>query len=155
MDRPLLTIAIPTYNRHSEVATLYRDSLLTLPDETREKLEVIVSDNSDVSVARQNAELFSGTFVKHRPNSGNQGYAQNILNCVDRASGEFLWITSDDDAIRPEELASLVGWLDENVSGDDSVFLAFDAEGVDGSSKVTNTCNHWGVEDGASLGDLI
>ena len=121
-ERPLLTIAVPTYNRHEELRNLHENFFLRLSDNVLSQLEVIVSDNSDAEIAYENARYFEGTVVKHFMNNGNVGYAKNIVNCVKKATGRFLWITSDDDHIYEDKFDVFAGWLAEREQELSSIF---------------------------------
>lgn len=99
-----LTIAIPTYNRPSQLAhTLERVLPQVLP---REDVELLLLDNhsevsaenilSDVALKLQRREtLPSRVMVNRHP--ANIGGVANILHCFEKARGEWLWVLSDDD----------------------------------------------------------
>ena len=154
-DRPLLTIAIPTYNRPAALRELYDDFFSKLPAHVFAKVECIVSDNSDVEISNSNAEFFENTPISHFSNEGNQGYARNIVNCVRRASGKYLWITSDDDHIFPERFSSFVDWLTDRSNEPHSVFLPYLARGIEGTSNVVSSHDNWKVGRTTCLRELV
>jgi glycosyltransferase involved in cell wall biosynthesis len=100
---PRVTIAIPTYNR----LTYLRQTLDSALSQTYANLEIVVSDNcsSDgtaayVSTVRDDRLVF---LVQER----NLGMAGNWNACLERATGEFFLLLSDDDYLEPSALAQL------------------------------------------------
>lgn len=94
---PLLTIAIPTYNR---LGTL-KKSLQIVLDDTKghDEIEVFVSDNASTDGTREYVERLqkkSGKIQYYR-NDENLGLDGNFLNCFQKANGRYLWMISDDD----------------------------------------------------------
>lgn len=98
-EQPLLTIAIPTYNR----ARYLRESLAALFDElvAESRVELIVSDNAShdetPSVVREFQER--GLGIRYIRNETNLGSSMNILQCFEQASGKYVWILGDDDIV--------------------------------------------------------
>ena len=100
-DAPLLTIAIPTYNRASSL----RENIPYLLDEingtvkTPNSIEVIISDNA----SSDGTELLCTEFVKSQHyiryyrNKTNLGPDRNFMNCVNLATGKYLILLGDDD----------------------------------------------------------
>ena len=116
---PLLTIAIPTWNR----AALLR---LTLEQINREisglpagLLEVLVSDNcsSDDTRAVVEQVVESGLPVNYIRNRENIGSDANIAQCFNSAQGEYVHILGDDDLIVDGGLEILMSHLSCNVYG--------------------------------------
>src|SRR5947207_1769157 len=94
---PLLTIAIPTYNR---VRCLER-LLAILQKETHgePQVELLVSDNASTDGSGALVEAFQsrGMAIRYMRNRENLGADRNILQCFYCASGRYVWIFSDDD----------------------------------------------------------
>jgi len=110
-NRPLLTIAIPTFNRAVNLALLLRTlkpEVAALPE-----IELLVSDNASPddteSVMRQ--FLQDGLRCRYIRNAKNIDADPNFLQCYQQASGKYLWIFGDDDILFPGALASLVRLL--------------------------------------------
>ncbi len=105
MIQPLLTIAIPTYNRASHLELL----LNTLAHDLKNvdaPIEIIVSDNASIDSTPSvchNFLLIHPSAIINR-NIINVGAENNLLECFSRASGRYLWIIGDDDAPRPGAL---------------------------------------------------
>lgn len=116
MNKPILSICIPTYNR----AELLRSALLSLAPQVKElgdEIELIVSDNCSPDHTKDIVEWAQqyGPVHYHR-NDENIGAARNILNLVNKlACGEFCWILGDDDFVRPGGVLGLFHYVREDI----------------------------------------
>jgi abequosyltransferase len=99
--KPLLTIAIPTYNRSRYLRELLQSLLEDLRGESR--IELIVSDNASPDETPQLVEEFRnrGLQLRYIRNETNIGADANFLQCFEQASGKYVWIFGDDDIIVP------------------------------------------------------
>ena len=113
---PLLTLAIPTYNRADRLQLLL-ETLLPQAAAYRAQLQIIVSDNASTdttptviasAVASFAAE---GIAVEVLRNPANLGPDGNFLGCLQAARGRFFWICGDDDIIVPGGLAEVMALL--------------------------------------------
>ena len=105
---PLLTIAIPTYNRAQylkELLSVLADQLTNEP-----QVELIVSDNasSDETPSILNEFVSQGLQVRYLRNAENIGPDANFLQCFEQAKGKYLWIFSDDDLIIPGAISKIL-----------------------------------------------
>lgn len=116
----ILTIAIPTYNRHEKLLkTLNSLSLLKgdLP------IKVIIIDNfSTPPVSEYLAEnKYSGfDFTEIYRNNGNVGLGANLLMCFVHTQSEWMWLLGDDDLPLSN---CLINILSEIQKSDDNDFL--------------------------------
>jgi abequosyltransferase len=99
-QKPLLTIAIPTYNRINDLKVSLGTILsqaAKLKNSSKE-LELIISDNASVDGTCEYIKSINtdSKIIYHR-NDTNLGADGNISLCYKYASGKFLWIFSDDD----------------------------------------------------------
>ena len=96
---PLLTIAIPTYNR---LPTL-KKSLQRVLDYTEghDEIELFVSDNASADGTKEYIEGLKKKYgnLNYYRNESNLGLDGNFLNCFRKAKGKYLWMISDDDYI--------------------------------------------------------
>jgi len=96
---PLLTIAIPTFNR----AVYLDQTLRQLQNEISEfgiqNVEVIVSDNASPDYTEKvvNQVISSGLAIRYIRNSENIGSDANIAQCFNQAGGNYVLILGDDD----------------------------------------------------------
>jgi abequosyltransferase len=109
--RPLLTLAIPTYNR----GVFLRQFLDSVRDQLRlnSEVELIVSDNASTDDTHEimKEELRLGTRLTYIRNPENIGSDANFLQCYERASGKYVWVMGDDDVLAPYALRRIVECL--------------------------------------------
>ena len=93
---PLVTIAIPTYNRAD---TYLPQALRSALSQTYSPLEIIVSDNCSKDNTEQIVKEFSDSrirYIKHKENIGALG---NSNFCLEQANGDYFLLFHDDDLI--------------------------------------------------------
>jgi abequosyltransferase len=110
--RPLLTIAVPTYNR----AGCLRELLSGLADQLQNesRVELIISDNAspDETPAVVQEFVACGLRVRYIRNRQNIGPDANFLQCFEQARGKYVWLFSDDDLIVPGGLAKILDYCE-------------------------------------------
>jgi abequosyltransferase len=110
-NRPLLTIAIPTYNRSKFLEEL----LAVLKPQMAEdfRVELLISDNASTDDTQLLlGELAkSGLIFRYIKNKKNLGADKNILQCFEEAQGKYVWIFGDDDIILPGALKKIMRLL--------------------------------------------
>lgn len=111
--RPLLTIAIPTYNR----ADFLRINLEQLRSELRgvepQLVEVLVSDNCspDTTAEVVKRAIEDGLVIRYVRNEENLGWGRNFAQCYDLARGNYVLLLGDDDLFVDGALAPLLDRL--------------------------------------------
>lgn len=120
--RPLLSFAIPTYNRAKYLEQLLQVLLTQVAGDVR--VEIIVSDNASTDQTSQVIAHFraQGLEIRHFRNETNLGPDGNILQCYEKASGKYVWVFGDDDLPLPGALATVLRLLQEQEL--DLLFLA-------------------------------
>ncbi len=125
-SQPLLTIAIPTYNRCRFLAELLTNLEPQLAGEDR--VELIVSDNASPDATARTIESFQaqGMRIRHLTNSENVGPDENFFRCFRAALGKYVWIFGDDDLLMQGAVQQILSLLEQGeVSGDfDLVYLS-------------------------------
>lgn len=123
--QPLLTIAIPTYNRVHCLERALQHILLYMQDYP---VEILVSDNASTD----GTEAFMLEYVQQHPQvryyrkGTNTGFGGNFINCMNLARGKYLLLHSDDDILLPEGLKAILVALKEN-----PVFVYLNSVGID------------------------
>jgi abequosyltransferase len=111
---PLLTIAIPTYNRSHNLVMLLAS---LAPQLTNESLvELLISDNasSDDTSSAIEAYRRKGMVFRSIRNEINLGADSNIAQCFAEAAGQYVWIVGDDDIVLPGALAVILSLLEQD-----------------------------------------
>ena len=112
--QPLLTIAVPTFNRADSLrATLssIRKGLSLLPDRQRLSTEILVANNASTDRTREVcADYKEVTYIEQ---SKNLGYDGNVRSLYRQASGTWMLFLSDDDIFEFATLPILIRLLEE------------------------------------------
>ncbi|MBY9007047.1 MAG: glycosyltransferase family 2 protein [Candidatus Lokiarchaeota archaeon] len=103
MTEIILSICIPTYNR-SPIIYKTLDHLIKCK---RNDIEIVVSDNASPDDTEIRIKSIEDPRVKYFKNQVNYGIDMNILKCVERAKGEFIYFITDEDIINLE----LIPWI--------------------------------------------
>ena len=134
IEKPLVTIGIPTYNRPDGL----KHTLTCAINQNYENLEIIVSDNAsdDELRIRTIIESFEDPRVKYFRQTENIGAARNFEFLFNNSSGKYIILMPDDDDYYDNNLISSgVESLEENpeasiaygtveyVDGEQDVFL--------------------------------
>ena len=113
---PLITVAIPAYNRPVELDAL----LSSVVPQTDDRTQILVVE--DASPRRDEirrvvegwAERSTGAHIRFEANERNLGYDGNIRRCLELAEGEFTMFMGDDDTLKAGALARLRGVIDKH-----------------------------------------
>jgi glycosyltransferase involved in cell wall biosynthesis len=105
----LLTIAIPTYNRR----ILLENALNSLEKINFSDVEILISDNCSTDGTDLFIRSYMGRYprIKYYRNSENIGPDKNFLNCLEKATGEFVLLLSDDDMVDSDTFENLYYYL--------------------------------------------
>lgn len=108
VNPPLLTIAIPTYNRRRLLNECLEAILKEINEtNTRDSIEIIISDNASTDGTEEMIrEKYS--FIEYHRNASNLGVEQNVDKCFSYAHGEYTFIFSDDDILLPGALSEII-----------------------------------------------
>lgn len=110
---PLLSICIPTFNRARYLENCLESIRHSLV-ESNLHVEICISDNASVDNTSGVVALASHTLpVKYRRNTVNLGMAQNFLDVVAMAKGDYVWLIGDDDLLMPDGIGKLLKLIDE------------------------------------------
>ena len=94
----MITIAIPTFNRNTEVV----ETIKAVLDQFSANCQLLILDNAsdtsvEMSLAKQNIHLSGRERIRLIRNSVNVGAQANLLRCIELCTTEWLWILGDDD----------------------------------------------------------
>ncbi len=98
---PLLTIAIPTYNRAQSLDLLLRSIDNQLIGIDGVDLEVLIFDNCSTDNTSEIADFFTlkNTIIKYVKNQENIGPDNNFIKAFNLAQGQYLWMLGDDELL--------------------------------------------------------
>lgn len=114
MDRPRLSFCIATYNRADFLeATL--DSIIA---QATSECEIVVSDNASTDNTEQVVAERARRFPRLRyfRQERNQGIDRNFDRAVELASGEYCWPLPDDDLLKADAVATVLGAMHADLS---------------------------------------
>lgn len=100
---PLVTIAIPTYNRADG---FLREAVTSALGQTYPNIELIVSDNCSQDKTPEVIESFKAPSIKYFRQAVNLGPQRNFNFCVEKASGDYFLLLHDDDLIDEDFIES-------------------------------------------------
>ena len=126
-NSPLVTIAIPTFNRASG---FLRTSLAAACAQTYRHLEIFVSDNASEDHTHDLVESLHDSRVRYHRHPANIGSTSNMNFCIDEARGEYLVVVPDDDLVDPDFVELCVSVVDADVGLVRSGTRIIDKEGV-------------------------
>jgi glycosyltransferase involved in cell wall biosynthesis len=95
--RPLVTIAIPTFNRASWLGGCVVAALA----QTYQNLEILVSDNASTDETQQVLRELSDSRLRVVRQAENIGLLPNWNACLADARGDYIIFVSDDDRVAP------------------------------------------------------
>ena len=132
MQKPLLSICIPTFNR-AELLSYSLTQILKVILNFQVEIEIIVSDNNSTD----NTKEIVADLKNNHPNliyfknTENIGFNYNILKIIDHyANGEFCWIIGDDDFIYNHSISKLLKIL-KGFDKIDFVYTNYDLKDID------------------------
>lgn len=111
LDRPLLTIAIPTYNRSQLLGALL--GILAPQLAGHPEVELLISDNASPDNTQEVVQQFidAGLSIRYRRHPENIGSDANFVACFQMARGKYFWLFGDDDIIVPGALDEVLSHL--------------------------------------------
>lgn len=151
--KTFLTVAIPTYNRNTNLFQLVSSLLPILVEGT----ELLIIDNaSDIPVVETLKVLISkydgkGLISNHR-NCFNVGMSANIIKCFELSKGEYLWLLGDDDQIDSNALSTITNNIKKYP---EAVFFNFNVSGADSRKQTIITSGENFVNSIDRFGPLI
>jgi glycosyltransferase involved in cell wall biosynthesis len=118
IKQPLLTIAVPTYNRSDLLCQLLSNIDKQYLDIDSNLVEVLVQDNHSVDGTVNKVYGLSKALNYHvrvRENSENLGYDRNIIEILRNARGKFVLLIADDDQFEELSLSKIVDWISNHL----------------------------------------
>jgi glycosyltransferase involved in cell wall biosynthesis len=116
----ILTIAVPTYNRESELAFLLENLILRCSG-FYSKFEIVISDNCSVDhtwdiINKFNKDHGDEVRIRAFRQGYNQGAHRNITFLMDQAAGDYVWTIADDDLVAEDAIVTILDVLKKTPS---------------------------------------
>ena len=120
MRQPVLTIAIPTYNRANCLYNLLQKLATQLAGLPNGTIEVLVINNQSTDSTADVGRTFANVIPRFRwiDNNENIGVERNIMKCAECALGEFVHVFGDDDEPLDPLWKALIGSMEANPQAD-------------------------------------
>lgn len=93
---PLVTIAIPTYNRAN---SYLKQAIQSAVNQIYSNIEIIVSDNASTDNTEMIVKSFSDPRIRYFKQGRNIGMINNCNFCLEQARGDYFLLLHDDDLI--------------------------------------------------------
>lgn len=120
-----LSICIPTRNRPQSLLKTVAEVQQQIRELKREQdIEIVVADNTDQPQLFVDPSQILATNLRYEINDGNLGYARNINKLITMAAGEYVWLLSDDDILRPMAVERIFQALQDK-GGQEINYLTF------------------------------
>lgn len=110
MEKPLVSVVIPAYNR-PDTLKIAIDSVL---EQTYPNIEVIICDDSSDNRVQEMLIPYLDSFsnIKYHKNERNL-FLENWHKCYNLASGEFINYLMDDDVFHKEKISKMMYFFNE------------------------------------------
>ncbi len=95
MEKPWASFCMSTYNRPD----FLRTQVEILLQQTFTNFEIVISDNDPLESGRITCESFNDPRVKYFANEENLGMVKSFNKSIDRSSGDFIVMVTDDDPV--------------------------------------------------------
>jgi glycosyltransferase involved in cell wall biosynthesis len=121
-DQPILTIAIPTFNRAKFLLELLNSLYSQVASQSN--VELLISDNAspDETPSLIREFLNRGLKIRYLRNELDIGPDANFLQCFNQATGKYIWLIGDDDLILDGGLPAVLDMLEREEP--DLIFMA-------------------------------
>lgn len=110
MNKPLVSICIPSYNASSYIA----DTIKSVLDQTYDNLEINISDDCSTDSTLEVVRSFADSRIKIHSHEQNVGASGNYNQAMSYATGKYIKLLCADDLISPDCIEKQVRVFEEN-----------------------------------------
>ena len=121
MDKPILSICIPTYTR----AACLKRTLNNLITYEGQEIEIVVSDNGSIDNTQEIVQSIQDPRIKYFRNQRNLGFDVNIILVCERASSDYIFFLSDEDYVNLD----LIPWVEDIIRQTPNLSIIFGSVG--------------------------
>jgi abequosyltransferase len=117
-QKPILSIAIPTFNRSDYLKINLNQLRSEINDCNTNDIEILVSDNASEDDTQSIVESFQMDIsIRYYKNNTNIGSDHNIAQCFNMAKGRYVLILGDDDLFVDGALLSIMNCIKNDSYG--------------------------------------
>ncbi len=95
VKKPFFSIAIPTYNRASDL----QFAIYCILDQSFSDFEIVISDNCSTDNTNEILGKLKDKRIRYYRNKKNINFAQNVKEVVRHVKGEYVFLHGDDDLL--------------------------------------------------------
>lgn len=127
MKNPLVSVCIPAYNHEKYV----QETIQSIINQTYQNLELIILDDGSKDKTWQKIQEMEAVCKKrftevYFATKQNEGTSKTLNKLIDLAHGEFIYMFSSDDLVKPQAIEREVAFLSEHKDyglcvGDDEI----------------------------------
>lgn len=110
---PLLTIAIPTYNRANFLAEALDSIIPQLPDDSSVEILICSNASTDATDSLVSRYMQDHNCIRYLKNERNLGIDGNIHRVISEARGRYTHLMSDDDLLLPDSFQNIINLISE------------------------------------------
>jgi glycosyltransferase involved in cell wall biosynthesis len=130
MEKPLVTIGIPTFNRADG---FLKQALRSALAQSWPHIEIVVADNCSSDRTDELVAGFGDPRIRYFKHSENIGANNNFNFCVEQAGGVYFLLLHDDDLIDPDFVESCMNSLEP---GQEVGIIRTGTRLIDGNGRV-------------------
>jgi len=119
MNKPLLSICIPTYNRAHYLKECLDSIVCQFGDkEAYDQIEIVISDNASKDNTQKLVKKYQKDFsnIRYFRNLENLEFNRNVDNVLEKSKGAFCWTLSDDEFIKKDTLKFILDIIKNNLN---------------------------------------
>lgn len=136
MNKRILTIAIPTYNRPDSIRCQIKALLPQLSD----CVEVMIIDNNSSIPVQTILSDVDCERIRIIRNIRNIGADANIAKCFDECSTKWLWTLSDDDLVASDAVQNVLRAIHQY---DKAIFIGFNNKNESFATGLIDFCGKY------------
>jgi glycosyltransferase involved in cell wall biosynthesis len=101
-----ISVCIPTYESAGTLNRAIRSAL----NQTGCHIEVVIADNASTDTTESVVKAFDSSQVVYFRHASNIGYPANVNSCLDRATGDYIFILCADDFLMHDGVIAEMLW---------------------------------------------
>lgn len=109
-EMPLISICVPTYNR----AKYLNRCIRSIIGYQGSDIEIIIQDNASTDDTEEVVSSYNDGRLKYYKNAENVGIEQNFIRIISRASGQYVYVLTDDDMLLPDAIDILKEYINKH-----------------------------------------